>query len=119
MRKIALYGACMFLETRFLDKIKIFDRPSKILTTIRGTLVEDPFYNNVYSLNFLAQICELQKSPPPLNYPEFKNCKLLQRFMSNELNSLVDLYPENGWLSNLLLLMFLIILSPTKNMNID
>ncbi|KAF3454915.1 hypothetical protein FNV43_RR05363 [Rhamnella rubrinervis] len=42
------------------------------------------------------QVFGNQKSPPPLIFPELKSCKLLQSFMSDKLNSLVELSTENG-----------------------
>ncbi|KAB1226779.1 hypothetical protein CJ030_MR1G022522 [Morella rubra] len=53
-----------------------------------------------------------QKVPPPLTSPELGSCALLQSFMKNELNSLLELNSEkgdtfleglltNGWLSRL------------------
>nr|XP_048325102.1 uncharacterized protein LOC107410035 isoform X2 [Ziziphus jujuba var. spinosa] len=39
---------------------------------------------------------KIVKSPPPLVCPELKSCGLFQSFMSNELNSLVELSTENG-----------------------
>ncbi|XP_023881847.1 uncharacterized protein LOC111994205 [Quercus suber] len=37
-----------------------------------------------------------QKVPPPLDFPELQSCALLQSFMKNELNSLLELTSENG-----------------------
>lgn len=39
---------------------------------------------------------ELQKVPPPLDFPELGSCALLQSFMKNELNSLLELTSERG-----------------------
>lgn len=37
-----------------------------------------------------------QKVPPPLDFPELGSCALLQSFMKNELNSLLELTSERG-----------------------
>ncbi|GMY15940.1 hypothetical protein FCV25MIE_11179 [Fagus crenata] len=58
------------------------------------------------------QVFGNQKVPPPLDFPELGSCALLQSFMKNKLNSLLELTSEkgntflegllaNGWLSKL------------------
>lgn len=51
--------------------------------------------------HLVLKFMNLQRSLPPIAAPLLENCGLLQSFMNNELNSLVELSPENGWLSDL------------------
>ncbi|TQE10001.1 hypothetical protein C1H46_004423 [Malus baccata] len=48
--------------------------------------------------SFVWGICAFgdQKTPPPLSFPELKTCRVLQSFMDDELNSLIDISTENG-----------------------
>ena len=39
---------------------------------------------------------EMQKSFPPLEFPELGSCNLLQSFLNSELNSVVELAAEKG-----------------------
>ncbi|KAL5765686.1 hypothetical protein ACOSP7_016303 [Xanthoceras sorbifolium] len=60
------------------------------------------------------QIFGNEKNPPSLDFPQLGSCKLLQDFLNNEVNSLVELPAEdgetfleglliNGWLSKLVI----------------
>ncbi|TXG73779.1 hypothetical protein EZV62_002358 [Acer yangbiense] len=42
------------------------------------------------------QVFGNQKTPPPVDFPQLGSCKLLQSFLNNEVNSLVELTAENG-----------------------
>ncbi|ONI00919.1 hypothetical protein PRUPE_6G111800 [Prunus persica] len=48
--------------------------------------------------SFVWGICAFgdQKTPPPLSFPEIKSCTLLQSFINDELNSVIDISTENG-----------------------
>ncbi|XP_009356933.2 uncharacterized protein LOC103947715 isoform X1 [Pyrus x bretschneideri] len=48
--------------------------------------------------SFVWGICTFgdQKTPPSLSFPELKTCRVLQSFMDDELNSLIDVSTENG-----------------------
>ncbi|XP_015577597.2 uncharacterized protein LOC8275232 isoform X1 [Ricinus communis] len=61
-----------------------------------------------------VQVFGNEKTPPPLVFPELQSCSFLHSFMSNKLNSLVELTTEkgetflagllvNGWLSKLVI----------------
>ncbi|KAB2606644.1 hypothetical protein D8674_006361 [Pyrus ussuriensis x Pyrus communis] len=52
---------------------------------------------NVKEESFVWGICTFgdQKTPPSLCFPELKTCRVLQSFMDDELNSLIDISTEN------------------------
>lgn len=44
----------------------------------------------------MFSFCELQKAFPPLDSPDLGSCNLLQSFLNNKLNSMVELTADKG-----------------------